>query len=178
MNPPPRQTAQKRIQYKGSFKTGRKVTGLRAQYLYYCYRLGVLSKKNPQKPLSPEMKEACRRLERYSRQVRLVCSHKLDTDIDVRSFIGKTEHGIQSITALRTGVYNRLRRCRESDEILSLKRQRDQYTEQLAALRRDKRVAETVLADLGNIWAQLRAERQMRQTERTPKQRTERRIAR
>ena len=178
MNPPPRQPAQKRIQYKGSFKTCRKITGLRAQYLYYCYRLGVFPKKRLQKPLSPEMREACRRLERYSRQVRLVCKHKLDTDVDVKRFIGKTEFSIQNITALRNGIYNRLRRRRKPDEILSLKLQRDQYTEQLTALRRDKRGAETVLADLGDIRAQLRAEHQMRRAERAPKQKTERRIAR
>ncbi len=79
MSSPPRQLTQKRVQYKGSFKSARKITGLRAQYLYYCYRLGVFPKKRPQKPLSPEMREACRKLERYSRQVRLVCNHKLES---------------------------------------------------------------------------------------------------
>lgn len=177
MNPAP-MVPQKKIPFKGNFKTMRKMTGLRALYLYYCYRLGVIPKNNPQKPLSPEMKEACRRLERHSKQVRLVCKHKLDTDVDVQGFITQTEHKIQNVTSLRTGIYNKLRRCREPDEILSLKQQRDQYTERLAALRKDKRVAETVLADIGDIREQLRAENQMRQSERTPRQRMERRYAR
>lgn len=176
MNPAP-MVPKKRMQYKGSFKTMRKMSGLRALYLHYCYRMGIIPKNNPRKPLSPEMKEACRRLESYSKQVRLVCRHKLDTDVDVQSFIGKTEHSIQSITALRTGIYNRLRRCREPNEILSLKQQRDQYTKELAVLRCDKRIAEAVLADIGGIRTQLCAECQMRQPERTPHTKA-RRIAR
>ena len=163
---------------RGNLQSARKMTGLRALYLYYCYRLGVIPRNSPKKPLSPEMKEACRRLQRYSRQVRLVCQHKLETDADVQKFIGKTEHSIQSILAVRTGIYNKLRRCREPDEILSLKGRRDQCTQQLAALRRDKRVAETVLADLGDIRLQLEAERQMLRHEHQPQQCEERRMVR
>jgi len=177
-NPAPKPTTQKRLQYKGNYKTKGKMTGLRALYLYYCYRMGVLPKRNPQKPLSPEMKEAWRRVERYSKQVRLVCKHKLDTDVDVKGFIGKTESSIQNITALRIGIYNKLRRCRKPDEILSLKGQRDQYTKELTTLRKDKRVAETVLADVGDIRSQIRAEQQMRQAELSTQHKAERRYAR
>ncbi|MDL2219943.1 relaxase/mobilization nuclease domain-containing protein [Ruminococcaceae bacterium OttesenSCG-928-O06] len=173
MNPVAKISGQ--MQLRGSFKSMRKMTGLRALYLYYCYRLGVIPRNSPKKPLSPEMKEACRRLQRYSRQVQLVCQHKLDTDADVQTFIDKARHSIQSVSAERTGIYNKLRRCREPDEILSLKERRDQCTQQLAAHRRYKRVAETVLADLGDIHMQLDAEHQMLQRERQPQQRQERR---
>ncbi|MDL2233233.1 relaxase/mobilization nuclease domain-containing protein [Ruminococcaceae bacterium OttesenSCG-928-L11] len=175
---PTLKTLPKRMQYKGSYSAVRKMSGLRALYLYYCYRLGAIPKNNPQKPLSPEMREACRRLKRYAKQVRLVCKHKLDTDVDVQGFVGKTEHNIQSIIVLRNGIYNKLRRCREPDEILSLKQQRGQYTAELSALRKDKRVAETVLADIGGIREQLRAEHQMQRSEHAPRQNAERRYAR
>ncbi len=176
MNPVAKISGQ--MQLRGSFKSMRKMTGLRALYLYYCYRLGVIPRNSPKKPLSPEMKEACRRLQRYSRQVQLVCQHKLDTDADVQTFIGKARHSIQSVSAERTGIYNKLRRCREPNEIVSLKKRRDQCTQQLAALRHDKRVAETVLADLDDIHMRLDAEHQMLQRERQPQQRQERRIIR
>ena len=167
-----------KVPLRGNLQSARKMTGLRALYLYYCYRLGVIPKNSPKKPLSPEMKEACRKLKRYSEQVRLVCRHKLDTDADVQNFIRKTEDSMQSISAVRTGIYNKMRRCREPDEILSLKERRDQCTQQLAALRCDTRVAETVLADLGDIHMRLDAEHQMLRRERQPQQREERRNVR
>lgn len=48
----------------GSFK---KVTGFMAIYYHYCYLLGVFDRQKPkQKPLSPEMREACRKLDVYA----------------------------------------------------------------------------------------------------------------
>lgn len=52
--------------FKGSFTTVKKVTGLKALYLYYCYRLGYLPKKKQYKPLSPEMKQAWRKIDKIS----------------------------------------------------------------------------------------------------------------
>lgn len=178
MSPVAKTGGQKQMRLRGNLQSARKMTGLRALYLYYCYRLGVLPRNSPKKPLSPEMKEACRRLQRYSAQVRLVCRHKLDTDADVQNFIDKTENGIQSVSAMRTGIYNKLRRCREPDEILALKERRDQCTQQLAVLRHDKRVSETVLADLGDIRMHLDAEHHMLRRERQPQPREERRTVR
>ncbi len=74
----PRQTT-----FRGSFQHTRKITGLKALYLYYCYLLGYLPKKNQHKPLSPEMREAWRRIDRYSQNIRLICKHDFKTTDDV-----------------------------------------------------------------------------------------------
>ena len=77
----------KRYSCIGSLTNIRKVTGLRALYFYYCYLLGYLPKKKQHKPLSPEMRQACRKLDRYSQEIRLICREKLDNFDDVHNFI-------------------------------------------------------------------------------------------
>lgn len=41
-------------------------------YLHYCYALGILPKNSVRRLLSPELREECRRLDRYDRQTRLL----------------------------------------------------------------------------------------------------------
>lgn len=55
---------------KGSLSKTRKVTGLKALYLHYCYLLGYIPKKH--QPLSSEMKKAWRKIDRYSQEIRLI----------------------------------------------------------------------------------------------------------
>ena len=78
----------KRYFFNGSFAKTKKVTGLKALYLYYCYRLGYLPKKKPHKPLSPEMREAIRKLDRYAQQITLIYKEHLNTldDVNVSRF--------------------------------------------------------------------------------------------
>lgn len=73
-------TIQKAHFVKGNLKTAKKITGLKALYFRYLYLLGVLPKNKKHKPLSPEMREACRWLDRHTAQVQLICDNHL-TDI-------------------------------------------------------------------------------------------------
>ena len=76
-NTKPQTIQPKKYVFKGSLSKTRKVTGLKALYLYYCYLLGYIPKKH--QPLSPEMKKACRKLDRYSQEVCLISKYKLNT---------------------------------------------------------------------------------------------------
>ena len=64
-------TIQKAYFVKGNLKTAKKVRGLKALYFRYLYLLGVLPKNKKHKPLSPEMREACRWLDRHTARYRL-----------------------------------------------------------------------------------------------------------
>ena len=50
--------------FRGSFKKLKSFGGLYAKYLHYLYLMGKLPKRNQRKPLSPEMREAWRHLDR------------------------------------------------------------------------------------------------------------------
>lgn len=162
------------IRLGGSLHQVKKVTGLRALYLHYCYLLGYLPRKKPYKPLSPEMREAVRRMDRYSAQARLAVTHKLDSIPAVEGFIAQTESRMQTIAAQRDRLYNRMRRCCDPTEMESLKAERDQCTRALGALRREKKTAQGILADQKEIHNNIRAELALRHELHHPEKNKER----
>ena len=157
-----RESKPAQIRLGGSLHQVKKVTGLRALYLHYCYLLGYLPRKKPYKPLSPEMREAVRRMDRYSAQAKLVAEHKLDSIPAVEGFIAQTESRMQTVVAQRDRLYNRMRRCSDPTEMESLKAKRDQCTKALGALRREKKTAQGILADQKEIHNNIRVELALR----------------
>ena len=151
-----------RRRFLGSFKQTKKRTGLVALYMHYCYLLGYYPKNRRHQPLSPEMKEAWRHLDRLSDQVRLVSHKGLNTIEDVHSFIAETDQLIQAITADRQKVYNKLRRCHNGDQRAELLHRRDDCTAALTDLRKEKKIALTILEDNPTVKENIRIETQMR----------------
>lgn len=144
--------------FKGSFTTVKKITGLKVLYLYYCYRLGYLPKKKQHKPLSPEMKEAWRKIDRYSNQVRLIAKYELNDTVDVKQFISSNQEQIVLITNKRNQIYNKLRRCKDTGKISTLKFERDVCTKQLTKLRKEIKTANTILNDVDEMKKNIKAE--------------------
>lgn len=132
---------QKKIKYRGSFKTLKCFGGLYAKYLHYMYLMGKLPKWNKRRPLSPEMRKVWRHLDRFSRQVSLVAHKNLNTLDDVHSFIAKTDKDIKEVTDIRQKIYNKLRRCDNDERLIELKQTRDDCTTLLRQLRKEKKIA-------------------------------------
>lgn len=148
----------KKYTFKGSFTTVKKVTGLKALYLYYCYRLGYLPKKKQHKPLSPEMKKAWRKVDKLSQQVRLISKCKFDDANDVQQFVDDSQEQIAIITNQRNQIYNKLRRCKDTEQISSLKSERNVCTKKLTKLRKQIKTANTILNDVEEIKLNIKAE--------------------
>ena len=151
----------KRLRLNGSFSTVRKIGGFRGLYLHYCYCLGILPKGSSRRPLSPELREECRRLDSISRQTQLICREKLDTRQDVADFIGGKQAEIKELGAMRQKCYNRLRRCDDGAEIAQIKTQRDRLTAAMAVCRKDIKTAESVLSRSDRLKENLKLEQEM-----------------
>ena len=147
--------------FRGNFKKAKKHTGIYALYLHYCYLLGKLPKHHQRQPLSPEMKEAWRHLDRLSAQVTLLCHKKLNTLEDVSNFIKETDSSIKEVAAARQKIYNKLRRCNKEERPRLLK-SRDDCTTLLKQYRKEKRVALTIIEDNPTIKENTRIETQAR----------------
>ena len=170
----------KRLRLNGSFSTVKKIGGFRGLYLHYCYCLGILPKNSAHRPLSPEMREECRRLDAISRQSQLICREKLNTVENVQDFIGKRQEELEYLQAARQKCYNRLRRCDNEAEIVRIKTERDRLTAAMALCRKDIKTAGDVLARSDRLRENLKLEQKM-QTQRmgqTAQRKRERSVAR
>lgn len=151
----------KHFQVRGFFSTVKKTGGFRGLYLHYCYCLGIIPKHSGHKPLSPELREECRRLDAISRRTQLICREKLDTVEDVQAFIDGRKAELAHLQAARQKCYNRLRRCDNGTEIAAIKAERDKLTAAMALCRRDIKTAGEVLARSDRLKENLKLEQNM-----------------
>ncbi len=122
----------------------RRISGIYAQYLHYLYLMGHRPKKK-HRPLSPEMREACRMCDSYSDCARLMAKYHLRTEDDVKDFIISSEHDIDVLSRERNSIINRLRREKDPGRIDALKEQRNFLTDEITAIRKEKKTAEFTL---------------------------------
>lgn len=134
-----------RYSYAHKPRPKRKLTGLYGMYIRYLYVAGYRPKRPHYQPITPEMKEAMRKCDEYSKQAELLGREHLETVNDVNVFMGKCESMIEELSESRRGIYNKLRRCEDPDEISLLKSERGKLTEQINVLRNDLKTAKQVL---------------------------------
>lgn len=143
----PKPIPQRKLSYgwiKGSLKKAKKVKGLRALYLYYCYKLGIFPKGNPNKPLHPLLREEIRHMDEISAQTKLLVKYKIDTKEQLNAFIEKLEREQVSHKSQRTEVNNKLRRSKKPDFISDLKSQKLVISNSLYVLRKELKTAKDI----------------------------------
>lgn len=129
---------------KGSLHQAKKLTGYRALYFYFLYRMGVLPKRKKRPPCNPILWEDVRRIRKYSEQTRLIVRNKIDTMEQLQSFMVDTKNHIDELTRQRTHIQNKLRRAKEPEVIESLKVEKTALTKHITPLRRNLRVASEI----------------------------------
>lgn len=130
---------------KGSFAKTKKIGGLRGLYLHWCYLLGILPKKHPRKPLSPEMRQELRKLEQYTREFDLIHRYQLDTVEQVQTFVDTQKTELKELTELRDRCSNQLRYLTDPEEAASKRALRDSLTVQAKRTRKNIAVAKAIL---------------------------------
>ena len=155
-------TIQKAHFVKGNLKTAKKITGLKALYFRYLYLLGVLPKNKTHNPLSPEMREACRWLDRHTAQVQLIYENHLTDISSVEAFINNADSEIKLISDYRKMLYRDIDSCHNPDEKAKLVAKRDDCTKALAQLRKDRKTAARIIEDNPKIKENILIEENMR----------------
>ena len=148
--------------YKGKFKDISKMNGIDVLFLLLFHLLGLLPKRENYQPLSPEMKQEVRKMERYSNEIRLIVTAKLKTTEDVKSYILQTEKDIDEVTNLRQKYRNKLRNCVDDNLINEYKQKRDECTTMLNKYRKNLKTANWILEDTPKVREVIKIERQMK----------------
>jgi hypothetical protein len=126
-----------------------RVTGYLSLWRCIAIVLGLepLYKYEYQKPMSPECREACRKLDRYIAEINLVARERFDTPRDIQNYIAQMNQEIDIATALRRKVRNQQRRCTDPAKMNELKKKCKAYTSVLAELRKNKKTAYNIIED-------------------------------
>lgn len=150
-NPPQRPQAvmqpvpvRKHYRLRGKLPRKQKVH-LRRMYLYYCYRLGVFQ-KHPQSTAKMHflLREDLRNLDKYTQEVRLLHTYRLDTVVQLSAFQAQQQARLDRLIGQRQQLRNKLRRTTESVQIESLKGEISNLSKQISAIRREVRLCNDI----------------------------------
>ena len=150
--------------HSGWRRTG-KVTGFRALYFYYCYKLGIFPKGRPQNRarLHFLLREDLLKLNHISQEVRLLARHRIDTAGQLALYKEKQEVNIRELSAKRRALQNALRTktVRNSPEQADAHRAKiRELSERLKALRREVLLCDDIAARSGGMAEKLKAVRE------------------
>ena len=67
------------------------------------------------------MRQEVRKMERYSKEIRLIVTEKIETVEDVNQYISQTEENIKDVTNIRQKYRNKLRNCTDDKLIKDYK---------------------------------------------------------
>ena len=125
------------------------VTGYLSFFRCVAIVLGVapLYEKEYRQPLSAECREACRRLDRFTAEITLVCREHLDTPEDVQRFLARMDKEMDAISAARSKIRNKQRGCADPAERVELKKSCAACTAELSRLRKQKQTAYNMIED-------------------------------
>lgn len=146
----------------GDFNKIKKLNGIYILFLTLFYLMGILPKDKPRhKPISPEMRQEVRKLERYSNEIRLIVTEKLNTIEDVKNYITQTEKKIADVTNIRQKYRNKLRNCTNENLIKEYKQKRDACTTVLSEYRKKLKISNYILEDTPRVKDVIKIEKQM-----------------
>ena len=129
---------------RGSLPKSRK-SHLRRMYLYYCYRLGVF-KKHPQSPARMHflLREDLKDLDKYTREIRLLHTYRIDTDVQLLSFQEEKQQELDRLSEQRRILRNKLRSMKDPAETETTKKQIEQLTNTIARMRKEIRLCDDI----------------------------------
>ncbi len=163
---PKRQNQNYRL--KGSFSNTKKISGIQAVFLIFGYLIGAYptQQEKRRKPLSPEMREACRRLDRFTKKTTLMSRYGLHTDKDVEQFIVSAEVKINELSKERRKFYDKTTRFVTEADKAVIRKESEGYTEKISILRKQLRTAHRIIDELPEMKKCISAERNMQALQR------------
>lgn len=138
---PTSQSSQKTIVLRlhGSLNHQRKISGFRALYLRYCFKLGILSKD---KPLSEArlhflLREDFAKFDSINKETRLLCVHKIDTSQQLFSYQAEQKESMSSLIEQRKHLRYKLRNVHTEADKVVLKNDISALTKEIGTLRKE-----------------------------------------
>lgn len=129
-----------------------KAKGIKAMYIKYCFMLGIYRKKgSKQTYISPEIRKDLIYLEKITEQNTFVGKHNIETMDDVLVFQNNMNELVDTWMNQRRSIYNKIKRCRNSDLKQQLENDKDTLTTKIAHGKKELRICKDIIAKVPDI---------------------------
>jgi hypothetical protein len=130
-----------------NLKKTRKITGLQALYFHYLYKMGILPKQCvSNKRTHFLLREDIRHMKQLISQTKLLCTHRIETKEHLLTYQNDLEQEITTLIDERKSLFNRLRRCKDDEQILAYKKQISGISKKLSMLRKEVKLCTGILS--------------------------------
>lgn len=130
--------------YNGSFKKQRKLTGFKAMYFAYMYKMGILPKKAPRRKVHFLFKEDLIKMDQFSNEVQFVVNNNINTFNDLDVLKNKLESQKEELVNQRKNIYNKLKRCKDPDLKNLLEEQKKTLSSSITAITKELKLCDSV----------------------------------
>ncbi len=131
--------------YHGNIKKAKKLTGLKALYFHYMYRMGILPQRAPNnKKVSFIFKEELRYMDKISSEAILLSKNNINTIEELELKQNELNEKIDSLTKKRRCCYNKIRRCKKLETKEMLETDVASLTDELNKLRKEVKLYDDI----------------------------------
>lgn len=148
-----------RITVKGSIQKTKKIGGLRGLYLHYCFLLGILPKNRSSispKQIHTMFREDLIKLERISKETRLLCHYRIDTAEQLFSMKENLQGQMAELTESRKHLRYKCRNIKDSENMAKVKEEISGLTKQIGELRKEVVLCDGIAVRSGVIIEKIR----------------------
>jgi len=142
----PAERPSKQYSFTGNLKTARRVTGLRALYFSYLYKMGVLPKRKEPNPKQVYFlyREDIRFVQNIVKETRLLVKHGIDTAEQLTAYKNGLTREIISLSGTRKHLRYQSRSIRDEEKLAAVKAQIAELSEKIGVLRREVKLCEDI----------------------------------
>lgn len=157
-----------KLQYKGSFKTARKLTGFKALYFKYMYLLGIIPKHAPtKKKVHFLLKEDLLKIDEFTKEVTFASKKRINTVEELNSYRSELVDKKDSLTHERKNLYTKIKRT-TSPEIKSVyEQEKNSLNNKLKIINEELRILESIETRVKNMQIKIN---QVKEQERNSKE--------
>lgn len=131
--------------YQGNIKKSKKITGFRALYVRYMFEMGILPKNaHHKRRVHFLLREELRYMDQITKEATLLCKKRILTVDDLKKEESTVKDKLESLIKERRCIYNKIRRCKNSDTKEKLQRDVYSLSKEIKELRKEVRLYEGI----------------------------------
>lgn len=104
-----------KMKYQGNIKKAKKLTGIKALYFHYMYRMGIILQQAPHKKVPFLLKEDLRYIDKISKEATMLVKNKISTIEELEEKQNKLSEKLARLLKERRCYYNKVNRCKNPE---------------------------------------------------------------
>lgn len=134
-----------KFKYHGNFKQTKKLTGIKALYFHYMYKMGIIPKVAPSsKRVHFLLKEDLRYMDKISKEATMLVKNKINTLEQLEEKENELKERLDKLVKDRRCFYNKVNRCRKPETKELLKKDIEILSNEIKEIRKEVRLYEDV----------------------------------